>query len=473
MSSAARRFELIAGTSSKFWEAAVDGAALVLRWGRIGAKGQTQRKELASQADARALLERLIAEKVRKGYRETTQAAKPASARATQRAAGAKEKPRSRAANLAPSLASISIPMRRFENRDGRAPTFWEIALEGPVCRTREGNIGASAKATDKPHGSTELALEAYQQQVSGKLWSGFVEQVAPGSPSPPMPVLADSDVPAQRAHLRALLDEADLSPHADALDACLKPAIALRLRRVDENDLPVGGSRFGGRPDLPPGTPWPVFTEKKTRDRPARSRPLDFVAQFRLEEITAHDLAGTLPRTGLLSFFVLGDYDADSSAEPDYLSVCRVVYHRGEGPLERTAPPSGAGRTWKGRRTSEPYLAHAVEAFPIVTLPPSEHRAFMKLRLTDDENERFFERVRQPFSRWFSRRFPGIRGNRLLGYRGRDQDREPGQILLLQSETDYSAQMTWGDADFLYYWITPAALASGKFDTVTSNYAD
>jgi hypothetical protein len=359
-----------------------------------------------------------------------------------------------------------SIALRRFI----KSKKSWEISLEGSTCKTRDGKAAPKSKT----HPSFEQALDAYVLQVWSKLWEGYVEEVKPGRPSPTLPVPAQdvADLATQRARLRSLLETADLSKHAAAILACAKPGVALRLRRMDESDLAVGVSRFGGRPDLPPGTPWPTRVEKKTRDNPERLRPLDFVAQFRLEEIAPLDEAGLLPKSGLLSFFVLGDYDADSSTEPDYLSVCKVIHTAAGKKLERTSPPASLERTWNGERITDPYLAHAVEAFPILTLPPADNRPFEK-RLTPAERDRWFEAVDQPFEAWRRTLFPGARGTHLLGYRSRDTDREPQEILFFQCETDLSTQMRWGDADFLYYWITPKALAKADFDAVTSNYAD
>ena len=65
-----RRFECVEGTSSKFWEVAVHGTAVTVRFGRIGTTGQTQTKSLASDAAAKKHTEKLIGEKSRKGYRE-------------------------------------------------------------------------------------------------------------------------------------------------------------------------------------------------------------------------------------------------------------------------------------------------------------------------------------------------------------------------------------------------------------------
>jgi predicted DNA-binding WGR domain protein/ankyrin repeat protein len=65
------RYELVDGTSSKFWEVQVVGSTLTTRWGRIGTAGQTKAKAFASDALARKERDALVAEKLGKGYRET------------------------------------------------------------------------------------------------------------------------------------------------------------------------------------------------------------------------------------------------------------------------------------------------------------------------------------------------------------------------------------------------------------------
>ena len=65
-----RRFEFREGTSNKFWEVKVRGAEVTVRYGRIGAQGQTQVKSFADDAAAAKHVEKLIQEKVGKGYVE-------------------------------------------------------------------------------------------------------------------------------------------------------------------------------------------------------------------------------------------------------------------------------------------------------------------------------------------------------------------------------------------------------------------
>ncbi len=66
-----RHFELIEGSSAKFWEVSVSGADVTVRFGRIGTNGQSQIKSLVDQAAALRLAEKLIAEKTGKGYEES------------------------------------------------------------------------------------------------------------------------------------------------------------------------------------------------------------------------------------------------------------------------------------------------------------------------------------------------------------------------------------------------------------------
>jgi uncharacterized protein (TIGR02996 family) len=58
------RYEMVEGKSSKFWEIEKAKGGYAIRWGRIGAEGQTQLKKLTPEQHAK-----LVDEKLRKGYR--------------------------------------------------------------------------------------------------------------------------------------------------------------------------------------------------------------------------------------------------------------------------------------------------------------------------------------------------------------------------------------------------------------------
>ncbi|WP_156753957.1 WGR domain-containing protein, partial [Actinokineospora pegani] len=65
-----RRLEYVGGGSEKFWEGALTGTTVTARWGRLGSAGQTNDKVFATVEAAQAHLDKLVAEKVRKGYSE-------------------------------------------------------------------------------------------------------------------------------------------------------------------------------------------------------------------------------------------------------------------------------------------------------------------------------------------------------------------------------------------------------------------
>ena len=70
----ARRFELVEGSASKFWEVARDGCSVTVRFGRIGSGGQTQTKDFPSDELATDHAAKLIKEKLAKGYRDSGEA---------------------------------------------------------------------------------------------------------------------------------------------------------------------------------------------------------------------------------------------------------------------------------------------------------------------------------------------------------------------------------------------------------------
>jgi predicted DNA-binding WGR domain protein len=63
---------LVSGSSKKFWEISVENNSFTVRFGRIGTAGQSQTKSFAETSKARMESEKLIAEKLKKGYIEKT-----------------------------------------------------------------------------------------------------------------------------------------------------------------------------------------------------------------------------------------------------------------------------------------------------------------------------------------------------------------------------------------------------------------
>ena len=150
------------------------------------------------------------------------------------------------------------------------------------------------------------------------------------------------------------------------------RPAIRLELARAEEEDaIPVGNSKVGGAPDLPPDVAWPVW----------QGGPLPFLAQIRLEEVAALNLEGDLPHRGLLSFFYTpNDPDGELRVEEDP-TAWRVLYDEDATRVERRPLPAELA---SGFETS--FSACAVAYSRRLTLPDSTSVAVEALGLTNDE---------------------------------------------------------------------------------------
>src|SRR6185436_13550369 len=75
-----RAFQCTEDGASKSWMITVLGAMHMVEFGKIGKGGQVKSKTFATEAEAQADAEKLIAEKVKKGYVEVGGGAKPETA---------------------------------------------------------------------------------------------------------------------------------------------------------------------------------------------------------------------------------------------------------------------------------------------------------------------------------------------------------------------------------------------------------
>jgi predicted DNA-binding WGR domain protein len=71
-SSSLRRFEYIDGNSCKFWQISRKTSEVTVTFGRIGTQGQTQIKQFANEQRAEQEVNKLVAEKLKRGYVEAT-----------------------------------------------------------------------------------------------------------------------------------------------------------------------------------------------------------------------------------------------------------------------------------------------------------------------------------------------------------------------------------------------------------------
>lgn len=276
---------------------------------------------------------------------------------------------------------------------------------------------------------------------------------------------------------LRKLIGEVSLQRVADDLVKLARPAIRIKPRRVeDEANLPLGGSKLGGSPDLPPGFEWYEW----------KGKPLTFIAQFRLSEVAPFNADGVLPPQGMLYFF----YEADSQPwGPDLndLGSSRVLYLADETqPLERFPHPTGEGGLY--RRQIEALFPHAISFSQQVTLPDPESADAEALHLSQDERYHCWDLLNlldeddkdEPLHQLLGHPAQ-IQGDMQLEcqlatnglHYDYDNPRvkalEPGardwRLLLQIDSVGKTLGVYWGDVGRIYYWIHAQALQARDFD--------
>lgn len=104
------------------------------------------------------------------------------------------------------------------------------------------------------------------------------------------------------RAKIRPKPSAADIFNMKIQLEKLCANSIKISISGV--TDYIKGGTRFGGQPDVPKDFKWPYFETATADDKAVKPRPLAFLAQFNLSEISAFDTESLLPRSGTLAFF-------------------------------------------------------------------------------------------------------------------------------------------------------------------------
>lgn len=244
------RLEHTEGSSRKFWEATLEGRVLRVRWGRLGADGQHKDHVFPDDAAACAERDKLVREKLRKGYILVADEPIAATAPGTPPPSPPIDPPpspaprehapsrpstaeaRARAATLAPSKRSDSgvLTWSLFRDVDG-AREFFEVSVAGREMEIARGKVGKQGRVR-------EITLdpgEPVEARVVRELGRALAEGFVPGDEEAPTP---DIVTPEEARRRRAA---AWLRRHART---GWVPA-------VEDGEGPLDGSRFGGLPAL------------------------------------------------------------------------------------------------------------------------------------------------------------------------------------------------------------------------------
>jgi len=222
----------------------------------------------------------------------------------------------------------------------------------------------------------------------------------------------------------------------------------------------PVGVSKVGGYPDLPPGFEWPYW----------EGAPIPFLAQFRLDAVARFDTEGILPKNGMLYFFwdvtmQLFMYGGDPVN-------WKVVHYTGDlASLKRTSPPPGLieyGETNPNRIDFESELT-----------APSQCSNEMEALLTAEEDQDKYDEFWRAYKE-SKRTKPANPYNdfnphhHLLGCSEvQCNDPRPNNEwrLLFVIDSDRDAGLNWGDVGTISFLIREDDLRNGRFDNLIVDY--
>ena len=292
------------------------------------------------------------------------------------------------------------------------------------------------------------------------------------------------------KERVRDLLEQHHLSHVADRVVAAMKPSIFLSLvpqggsmydRVPRPETIPVGVSKVGGSPDLPPAFQWPEWN----------GEPLSFLAQIALPEVAAFDVEGLLPRTGMLYFFCDSTMEWLMSEDAEE-TIQFVHYAEDVSALERDEASVS-------RREECDVFTPCLIAFRRQwTVPNRSCAEIESLALMGEEEQRYWEawmlwdeqQPRPPLHRMLG--CPDVMYNdgrygcvstetvtseewNSPGYIPAWVKRwgpEAGRCLpLFQIDTDRAAGLNWGDAGFIYYFIRPDDLQARRFNRVNATH--
>ncbi|GIV07835.1 MAG: hypothetical protein KatS3mg017_1037 [Fimbriimonadales bacterium] len=258
------------------------------------------------------------------------------------------------------------------------------------------------------------------------------------------------------------IVSKSSIARYAAQLERLLRPTIYLRPVSEQES-VPVGACKIGGVPDMPSEFEWP------RRD----NTPLSFLLQINLSAVKPYDLENWLPNSGMLYFFCATD--EVPWGYPDEREAWRVYYYDGDmRRIVSTKPPRDLPH-----EAQFPEIALAPEL--TYTLPAcTEELEWIApefyQQLTEEECDAYLDLCSdlQPYPRHWMLGYhtpiqspANIEAIQNMHEQPYEQASACAQemVLLLQLDSDESADMMWGDMGILYFWIHQDDLAGRRFE--------
>lgn len=339
----------------------------------------------------------------------------------------------------APQIQKMADALQSGDQKAGMASMFQAMgklqAAEPPDARAAKRD--RFKEAMERARVEHEELAAAHRKE---RLARGLSERAGAGEPEPqvtlfglPLPEL-DLSVESS-APLDARNDSAvktiqarygDKYPILKGLGKTIANVEAAKQARDVKalSALPIGATRIGGIPDLPPGFIWPTF----------RNQKIPFIAQINLADFpSAH---GKLPSDGHLFFFMLGTNEDQLWSTPP----ASVSLYRGDtSSLIRSDHPADSEiwEDWTGTRV--------YEILPAAAQPAPDAAKQRSVAYLFGEMDGCFGTVDDIADRRF----------------------QEGDDWIALLSVKSVGSMQWSDAGDLYFFIRKTALAKLEFSNV------
>lgn len=247
------------------------------------------------------------------------------------------------------------------------------------------------------------------------------------------------------------------------------KNTILLKFEECNEENIPVGTSKSGGYPDLPPSISIPTlcgYTETSLSDGSVthyNESAMQLVAQINLQEMAEYDKDNKLPRQGMLYFFWSGRIKLETSSyykidfEGENRELFKVIYYDGDmSLLKRTKPTCEYSTTACFDKVLDSYKIEAEKCTYMYDASKLEDIFY------DEEDEEIAEQLYEDYENWI------IDDNKLLGYAAGSMNvSRPKDDTIHLFQFDYNQGFLWG----VYWFISEQALADRNFDKVYMDF--
>lgn len=190
-----RTFIYADAKSHKFWSIEASGNSYTVRYGKVGSDGQTQVKEFADEATCLLAVEKILAEKTKKGYVEeggdmpenpskTAKQEKEPEKSASTKEKKAKEskEPKAEVVNI---VGTGDRDHRQFLYQDGLSSKFWNIERDGAVLNIEFGAVGKKGRTTTKMFESDDRAAKEMVKALNKKVNESYMEVTEGAVPLP------------------------------------------------------------------------------------------------------------------------------------------------------------------------------------------------------------------------------------------------------------------------------------------------